>query len=141
VKVRESIPAPLRLSLSGPGAVHEATLAAREFAESAGIDQADVAHLAVVVEELVTNLYDHGGLGPTDSFEIRLAVRRADTIVVLIAPGEPFDPRGAFASSGTGSRGGGAGLRLARSWSSQIDYQYADGQNHVAVLLPHKNVD
>jgi anti-sigma regulatory factor (Ser/Thr protein kinase) len=127
--------------LSGPTAIHDATVAARDFAQGADVNEDDAARLAIIVEELVTNLYDHGGLTPKDTFEIRLSARPDDLIFVLMAPGTPFDPRQPAASPAADSRGGGAGLKLLRAWSGQIDHQYVAGRNEVAVVLPRRTKD
>jgi len=86
VATRESIPVPLQLRLSGPTAVHDATAAARDFAEAGGLDEADASRLAVVVEELVTNLYDHGGLGEEDEFFVELSLTEVDLRLVIGIP-------------------------------------------------------
>ena len=116
--------------------MREATLTARSFADSAGIDEADRSRLAVLVEELVTNLYDHGGLGVEDVFDIELSSTGTDINLVVIDPGQPFDPRVAGDGDAIPSRGGGAGLKLVRAWASHIDYRTADGRNRLAVVLP-----
>lgn len=133
---RESIPAPLRLSLSGPAAVHDATAAAREFAATADLDKGDATRLAIVVEELVTNLYDHAGLNDGDVFDIELAATGSEISLVVSDEGRSFDPRSARSDDTIPSRGGGAGLRLVRAWASKIDYQSTDGLNRLSVLLP-----
>jgi len=135
VATRESIPVPLQLRLSGPTAVHDATAAARDFAEAGGLDEADASRLAVVVEELVTNLYDHGGLGEEDEFFVELSLTEVDLRLVITDPGQPFDPGGAD-NGDLPQRGGGAGLKLVRAWASQIRYQSAKGRNQLVVHLP-----
>ncbi|HLO20873.1 MAG TPA: ATP-binding protein [Sphingomicrobium sp.] len=132
----ESIHDPLRFSLSGPTAVHEATLASKNFSRRARLNEADAARLAIVVEELVTNLYDHGGLGLDDAFEIELSATATNICVVLVDPGTPFDPGLATLNSNSTARGGGAGLRLVRAWATSTDYRSANGLNRLAVLLP-----
>jgi anti-sigma regulatory factor (Ser/Thr protein kinase) len=116
--------------------VHEATLASKNFSRSTRIDEADAARLAIVVEELVANLYDHGGLGVDDAFEIELSATSTDISVVLIDPGTPFDPGLAKLGVNSPPRGGGAGLKLVRAWAKHIDYQSINGVNRLAVVLP-----
>src|SRR5437868_13493227 len=67
---RESSQKPLTLALSGPAAVHDSVAAAHAFADAAGFAHATRSRLAIVVEELVTNLYDHGELAPDEAFEL-----------------------------------------------------------------------
>ena len=132
---RESIPAPLQVSLAGPTAVHDATTAARAFAEEGGVADADVARLAVVVEELVTNFYDHGEISHEDEIFVELSLTEVDLRLVITDSGRPFDP-GKADNGDLPERGGGAGLKLVRAWASHIRYQSADGSNQLVVHLP-----
>jgi serine/threonine-protein kinase RsbW len=136
VGARESNPVNLRARLSGPGAIHDALVAAHSFADRAELDDADASRLAIVVEELVTNLYDHGGLTDADEFEVELILNSADVIATITDPGQPFDARRFEDDARLPDRGGGAGLRLVRSWASTIDYRRVDGRNRLVVWLP-----
>ena len=136
VSMSESIHDPLRRSLSGPAAIHEAVAASRSFAATFEIPEADAARLAIIVEELVTNLYDHGGLGPDDTFEIELSATAIDIRLVLLDSGKPFHPLAAARDRKTPARGGGAGLKLVRAWATSADYRSIDGVNRLAVSLP-----
>jgi anti-sigma regulatory factor (Ser/Thr protein kinase) len=132
---RESIPDPLRLKLSGEGAVSIAVSSARVFASAAILDRASSARLAIVVEELVLNLYDHGELAADEFFELELQ-RIPDALrVSLIAPGPKFDPRVETRTSTPRSAGASAGLKLIREWSQSIEHDYVDGRNRVVTTL------
>lgn len=133
---RESIPEPLRLAISGPSAIHDATKAARDFAEDAGIQGVDLSRLAIVVEELVTNLYDHGGLEADDEFEIEFSASDAEMNLIITDHGSAFDPNALPRTSAVPSRGGGAGLRLLKDWATRTEYQTSASQNRLAVVLP-----
>jgi anti-sigma regulatory factor (Ser/Thr protein kinase) len=122
--------------LFGPDAVHDALVAARSFADRAGIEGSVGARLAIVIEELVTNLYDHGGLTDEEEFELELILNRADVSVTITDPGAPFDARRIGDDTGPPERGGGVGLRLVRSWASTIDYRRVDDRNRLVVWLP-----
>jgi len=136
VATGESIPATLRLSLTGPQAVHAATSCARDFAALQEIDSAAAARLAIAVEELVTNLYEHGGLGADDAIELSLS-RSADAVSLTITDqGMPFDPRSAEQSPAVPERGGGAGLALVRAWASESDYEVGEKGNRLTISLP-----
>ena len=134
----ESNPAAKRLSLTGPDAIHEATAAARDFAAAIAMACSDAARLAILVEELVTNLYDHGGLGMEELVEIEFTSASGEVILVVTDCGMPFDP-----STGREpvipARGGGAGLALVKAWASRTDYEWVAGQNRLTVTLPFKN--
>ena len=126
----------LRLSLAGPDTVHEATLAARDFAAGAGLGQTDGARLAIIVEELVANLYEHGGLNDEDPVDIELRADAAVVSLILTAPGSPFHPGQPRPDAGIPARGGGAGLKFVQAWSLSIDHEHVDGRNRWAVALP-----
>lgn len=139
MSARESIPDPFHIAISGPTAIHVATDAARNFAQRAGIGTVEVSRLAIVVEELVTNLYDHGGLEVDDVFEIELSTTIADIKIMIIDRGRSFDPGMASLSSPVPARGGGAGLRLLRDWATHMEYRTSAGQNRLSVVLPRSN--
>jgi anti-sigma regulatory factor (Ser/Thr protein kinase) len=136
VAPRESNPTPLRLSLSGPSAVHDAVVAASYFAECAGVDNASAPRLAIIVEELVTNLYDHGNLGNEDAFEIELSSDGKELKLLLIAPGPKFNPWLPRLPTHPSPSGAGAGLKLVKAWSSRLEHEHSDGANRLALTLP-----
>ena len=115
--------------------MHDATFAAREFAQTGGISEDDVSRLAIVVEELVMNLYEHGGVTPDDAIGLDLSLTQFDLKLVVTDFGQPFDPGGAD-NGDLPQRGGGAGLKLVRAWASHIRYETADGRNQLVVHLP-----
>ena len=133
---RDSIPAPLRYVLSGPGALKLGMEPVHRFAAAARLSQADSARLAVVVEELANNLYEHGGVEEGDRCEIELVCRPGELELKLTDPGRPFDPRGHDGDGDIPDRGGGAGLNLVRAWASEIDYASSGGMNRLTVHLP-----
>lgn len=95
-----------------------------------------MSRLAIIVEELVTNLYDHAGLAPNDIFELELSATDANISLIITDPGTAFDPKIAPGAEETPARGGGAGLRLLREWASRMDYETSTTHNRLAVLLP-----
>ena len=119
----------------GPNAVSEGLAAARTFvaAERLG-DGGDV--LAIIVEELLFNLIDHGDAPPGD--RIALSLRRvAEGIrLVLESGGTPFDPREAQADRPVPDRGGGAGLALVRAWARIEASESVNGRNRLRLLIP-----
>ena len=116
--------------------MHEATRAVRDFARDAEINEDDASRLAIVVEELVTNLYDHGGLNAEDVFDMELSTSDTEINLVLVDRGRPFDPRLVRNADAIPSRGGGAGLKLVCAWASHIDYRTLGTYNRLSVLLP-----
>jgi anti-sigma regulatory factor (Ser/Thr protein kinase) len=134
---RESKSGLLSCGFRGGEAIHAATQAAHAFSANECLAQNDAARLCIVIEELVTNLLDHGGVAQDDIIELKLA-RGADGItIVLIDPGMPFDLRTADRSSAANpDRGGGAGIDMVRAWTTILGYQSLDGQNRLKLLMP-----
>lgn len=133
---RESNRERKHLAVGGPSAIRDAIAAARGFAAEAGIPHPDAAKLAIVVEELVANLYDHGGLSDNDAVEIELSARPDAISLLLTAPGTPFHPGQAQADGEIPERGGGAGLKLVQAWSLSIDHEHLGGRNRWTVMMP-----
>jgi anti-sigma regulatory factor (Ser/Thr protein kinase) len=133
---RESNSDRIRCRLQGSGAVRSATDAARAFGEAQQLAADDLARLCVVIEELVANLYDHGGLTEADSVELTLDREPGGIRVGIADPGTPFDPRSAARKRVRPKRGGGAGIDLIRSWAQLIDYQVTQEGNRLDLVLP-----
>ena len=124
------------MRLQGSQAIAEATAAARLFGRQQRLIDAEVTRLCIVVEELVANLYDHGGVTGEDEVLLVLA-RDADGIrVSLTDPGAPFDPWSAPQEPNRLNPGGGAGIRLIRAWSERIRYRSSEEGNCLEILLP-----
>ena len=122
--------------ISGATPVTNAIEAARDFALANGIVGHDLSRLCVIVEELITNLYEHGGVGPEEIVALSLAPESDGVRIILTDPGLPFDPRMAKSGKRRPSRGGGAGIDIIRHWVSRIDYGVADGRNRLELLVP-----
>lgn len=94
------------------------------------------ARLAIIVEELVLNMVEHGA--PPAGSEIGVSLtREAGGIGIKISDsGTHFDPRGAQMPEAIPQRGGGAGLALVRAWAVIRDYARVDGVNRIDLLIP-----
>ena len=124
-----------RQSFSGRNAIHQSVEAARTFGETLALGDEDQAHLCILVEELVTNLFEHGGLSEENRIEIMFD-RLDDAIrLVLLDRGTPFDPRTAT-DRPVPDRGGGTGLNLVQAWARSIDYQTTAEGNRLELVLP-----
>ena len=133
---RESSPGQLHCTVAGPRAVADATTAARAFAADQGIADSDVSRLCVVVEELVANLYDHGGVTGGDRVDLSL-FRASEGIRILLGDtGRPFDPRTATSSRTRPARGGGAGIAIVKAWTRFVDYTVHPGGNRLELFMP-----
>ena len=133
---RESNRVRKHFTVSGPSSISDAITGTRDFADKAAIGQENLARLAIIVEELVANLYDHGGLGSDDIVEIEMESSRDCVRLVVDAPGSDFYPGAPLANTEIPERGGGAGLKLVQAWSLVIDHEHGNGRNRWTVALP-----
>jgi len=79
--------------LTGADAVTQASDAARAFGEMQWLSEDEAARLCIIIEELVANLYDHGGVGRDEEIILTLASEPKGLIITLTDQGKPFDPR------------------------------------------------
>lgn len=133
---RESHSDPITRRLQGSGAVRQATDATREFGEALWLSEDEAARFCIVIEELVANLYDHGGLTEQDQVELSLASESAGIRVTIVDPGKPFDPWAAPLHPERPERGGAAGIPIIRAWAQLIRYDVTPEGNRLELLLP-----
>jgi len=133
---RESYSNRKSILLQGSEAVSQATVAAREFGDAQRLTEDELARLCIVIEELVANLYDHGGLTEKDKVEMTLVSEPGAFRVTIVDPGTPFDPRSASPKRERPERGGGAGIDIVRSWAQFVAYDVAAEGNRLELLLP-----
>jgi serine/threonine-protein kinase RsbW len=122
--------------LQGSAAVRQACDAAREFGEAQRLTEDELARTCIVIEELIANLYDHGGLTDEDQVELTLASEPGGIRVTIVDPGEPFDPWGAPPRRERPERGGGVGIDIVRAWARFVSYDMTPKGNRLELLLP-----
>jgi serine/threonine-protein kinase RsbW len=122
--------------LAGADAVTQASDAARAFGEMQWLSEDETARLCIIIEELVANLYDHGGVGRDEEITLTLASEPKGLIITLTDRGKPFDPRQPRRKSDPADRGGGAGIDIIRSWAVITGYEVTDEGNRLELLLP-----
>lgn len=122
--------------LTGDGAVRQAVSATRTFGEAQKLAEEQIARLCIVIEELVINLFDHGGVTRADQIELMLMAEPQGIRVVLADPGAPFDPRSAEPGQGNSDRGGGVGIDVVRAWAEIVGYEVTAEGNRLEFLLP-----
>src|ERR1019366_6512187 len=75
-----------------PAAIADSTERAMEFLQKAGVDARAVHHVALVLEEILTNIATHGG-GPAETTKVRIAVEPERVAGEIFDSGPPYDPR------------------------------------------------
>jgi anti-sigma regulatory factor (Ser/Thr protein kinase) len=115
-----------------PQAIAALTAQVEDFLQQQGVDARAKYHVALLIEELMTNLSFHGGV-PDAPATVRLAVDPGDVQVEVRDRGAPFDPRTAAEPDLTTSieerQVGGLGLFLLRKFASDIGYTRDGAQN------------
>jgi serine/threonine-protein kinase RsbW len=133
---RESNSDRITCRLGGSTAVSQATDAARVFGEAQWLTEDELARLCIIVEELIANLYDHGGLTEVDTVELSLGSERDGIRIIIADSGKPFDPQSAPTKRQRPERGGGVGIDIVRSWAQFVSYDVTAEGNRLELLLP-----
>jgi len=111
---------------------------ARDFVARANCGADAEARIAIIVEELVTNIVEHGAPPPDSEIAIELAAIGADIGLTLSDTGRFFDIRDAAPPADSPpERGGGAGIALVLSWANVIGYEVVDGRNVLRLVIPN----
>jgi serine/threonine-protein kinase RsbW len=135
VSSSESDPDRANLRVKGGEAVAQGVEVARAFAEEQWLTGEETARLCIIVEELVTNLFDHAGLAADQEVELGFASEPDGIHLVLVDPSPPFDPRAA-PKTGKSDRGGGAGIDIVQAWAQIIGYEQTADGNRLEVVMP-----
>jgi serine/threonine-protein kinase RsbW len=122
--------------------VRKAAAFATQFAAANGLGAAVEARLALVVEELVTNLAKYGYPdAPRGSATLRLGLENAQLTLEMIDDGQAFDPLTApppdLDLPAEERPVGGLGLHLVRSLAVAAHYRRSDGRNQLTLTLRH----
>jgi anti-sigma regulatory factor (Ser/Thr protein kinase) len=108
----------------------------RGFASRAGLDAPAADRLAMVVEEWVANVVEHGASPDGARIALRLRLGAGAIRVSVSDAGRPFDPRTAVFDRPNPDRGGGAGLALIASFCRIASYARRAGRNRLVLELP-----
>ncbi|WP_293372265.1 ATP-binding protein [Phenylobacterium sp.] len=117
----------------GAGAVARALDATRRFARAHRLPQTTADRLAVIVEEWVANIVEHGRPRAGSLIGFRMERARGAVRMTFTDAGIAFDPRSAQDKGPNLERGGGAGIALIRSWSEIEGYSRRSGRNRLAL--------
>ena len=132
---RESQTDRQRIEVAGPTALGDAIAWTRRYAADQALAEHDQARLCIIVEELVTNLCEHGICEGDREIAIELARHGSSVELTIEDNGRPFDPRMAPGNAEIPARGGGAGLNLVRTWAEIVAYESGNGRNRLELSL------
>jgi anti-sigma regulatory factor (Ser/Thr protein kinase) len=132
----ESNPNLMTCRAQGATAIRDVSDAARFFGTAQMLNDDELARLCIVIEELVANLYDHGGLTERDHVDLTLVADTEGIHVTIFDRGKPFDPWSALPVAERLERGGGAGIEIVRAWVQLIQYKATDEGNLLQFRLP-----
>ena len=119
------------------GAVSSALACAKDFIARAPCGPDAEAKLAIIIEELVANVIEHGLAEADSEIQIDIVAIGQDIGLTLADGGIHFDPRSVASPQDLPpERGGGAGLALVRSWSNIVSYARIDGRNLLRLIIP-----
>jgi anti-sigma regulatory factor (Ser/Thr protein kinase) len=106
------------------------------FAEACTVPTAIACRLAIVVEELVTNVVCHAVHGRDISMTMLLACDEGGVLVTLDDDSDPFDPRSTEVPDRPHpEHGGGVGLALVRAWTEITCYEREGDRNRLVLRL------
>lgn len=118
--------------LATPEAISSLTEKILAFLEERQVDARATHHVALVVEELVTNLGMHGNCRDKPA-TVRITVEPAEVNGEIIDTGPPFDPGQAAAPDVNAPIAerpvGGLGLYLVRQFTNSFDYAHRNDKN------------
>jgi len=106
------------------------------FAGDAAIGDAATDKLAIVVEEWLINVLEHGGAATNSRIVLRLQRLERTIRITISDAGGYFDPRGIEYKGPNTVRGGGAGLALINAWSQIVAYTRRAGRNRLVLEMP-----
>lgn len=134
--VRNFKPLSCDLDENGSESIHRAVALAHLYSTHHGQGDTQSARLAILVEEIVTNLYDHAAPAAGFSGRLMLANDTDGVRISLWDSGPPFDPRDATAlDQPNPERGGGVGLAMTMAWAKVVDYRRERDFNRLDLRL------
>lgn len=120
-------------------ALRPALVEVHEFAARIALDAAMTRRLAIVAEELLVNLLEHGAEStPGGEINATLRIDQTDDSLALLLEddGAPFDPRAVGPlDMPNAERGGGVGLALVKAFAQIESYASKDGLNRLVLSM------
>jgi anti-sigma regulatory factor (Ser/Thr protein kinase) len=118
------------------GAVAGALAVVRSFVGAASLGRDPAERLAIIVEEWVANVVEHGAPPVGSRISLRLTCDAGLVRITMTDAGHAFDPGAAAFEGPNLDRGGGAGLELMRAWSRVAAYGRRAGRNRLVLEMP-----
>ena len=119
--------------LPRPTAISELTGSIIAFLEEQHVDARATHRVALIVEEILTNLATHGHSSDRPA-RITVTVGPMGVKGEIVDSGTPFDPRDApvpkLDLAPEDRAAGGLGLFLVREFSCKFEYEYKNGENY-----------
>jgi len=123
---------------SGTDAISELTERVTAFLRDAQVDQRTTHHVALVIEELLTNAATHGS-APATAVSISVTISPGRVSGQVVDDGKMFDPsreRDADLSADADKRQvGGLGLVLIRRLTESLAYERVGGHNRTTFSI------
>ena len=119
--------------------ISDLTESVTAFLQEQHVDARATHHVALVLEEILTNLGTHGQCRLPAA--ISLAVEAAEVRLQITEKGTPFDPRLAPEPAldiAADRPVGGLGLHLVRKLSSALEYVTKDGENCTTITIARR---
>lgn len=125
--------------LAQPEAISDLTERLLRFLEDQGVDSRAAHHVALIAEELLTNIGTHGNCRDTPA-RVSVTVAPEEIRGEVVDGGSAFDPREApepdLTSDIADRPVGGLGLFLVRRFASALEYIRRNGENYTSFVVP-----
>ena len=125
--------------LARPEAISGLTERLLHFLAEQQADSRATHHVALIVEELLTNIGTHGEC-PDTPVRVSVTVAPGQITGEIIDSGSPFDPREApepdVDSAAADRPVGGLGLFLVRRFTTALEYARRNGENYTTFAVP-----
>jgi anti-sigma regulatory factor (Ser/Thr protein kinase) len=107
----------------------------QDFSVRAGLSARQAGDLAVIVEEWIANVVEHGDAAANSLINLGLAAERDRVRIAVTDAGKPFNPGAAAFAGPNPQRGGGAGLAMIASLSRIAGYARRSGRNRLMLEM------
>ncbi|MFW5836769.1 MAG: ATP-binding protein [Desulfovibrionaceae bacterium] len=120
------------------------------FGEEAGLPLPGVFKLNLALDELITNIVNHGGMEASGTIDVRLSMENGLLTVEIEDQGRPFNPMQAETPDTECDMHerevGGLGIHLTRQCMEEMHYERRGGANYLRLQRrveqePSKNCD